>query len=240
MESFCIGCTINLAVYGYVGGGYVLTASSKGVTMIQANTPTHGIVGQGQFDYYIVSNEDPFAVLSFSLTALAGDADLYINTYRGRHETGGKATAVVLPTTTSYLWRGAYYGDDSVRIDYLDANFCVDCDYIVGVYGFRNSTYSLLVTEAVDSVVRLSMNRQQVMSIPAAQEKRYFSIALATSLDDIMFTLTPLDTGYADMYVQQYNVSAYWRLLDKGTDGNLPDPQHPGSYLGESCSFFGQ
>lgn len=100
-----------------------------------------------------------------------------------------------LPTKTNYKWRSMNTAADTVSIAYDDTKFCFDCEYIVGVEGFRNSTYTLLTTANKASVVRLSASRPQTMSIDEAGGMQYFSTAFVSSIADMTVSLTPLNTG---------------------------------------------
>ena len=66
--------------------------------------------------------------------------------------------AVSLPTMQSSTWRSMRFGDDNVQIGYDDPHFCYNCDYIVGVFGYRNASYLLLVGTAEDMVVKLMVS----------------------------------------------------------------------------------
>ena len=230
MKHFCLSCTMYIAVSGFHAGHYSITAVSQGITQLQMGYAVGGHSNTDALQYYTVRNSDPFAVLSFTLTSISGDADLYITSFLETADGNGDAD-LVLPTRTVYTWHAVYYGDDSLTIDYTDPHFCSACIYIVGIYGYRNSTFTLLVTEKEDSVVRLVPNRPQVASLADLGEIRYFTAQLSSSAEDITFSLTPLDTGYADMYVQQYNISYYESQVIAGTL-QLPDPHYSNTYIG--------
>lgn len=224
MAHFCTSCMINIAVYGYHSGHYSISASANGITMLQSGITASGHVEQGEYKYYTAFNGDEFGVLGFRLNVWNGDADIYITKLE-------KSGSLVLPTVQSNTWHASYFGDDSIVIDYTDEKFCVTCDYIVGIYGYRNATYSLLFTENEDSVVRLIPNRIQTMNLKSQGSIQYFSVALDSSSEDVTFSLTPLDSGYADMYVQQYNESTYSALL--ANDAVVyPVPSLPWTYFG--------
>jgi hypothetical protein len=100
------------------------------------------------------------------------------------------------------------------------------------VYGYRNASFTLLVTESEDTVIRLVTNRPQIASLSDLGEIRYFSTSLHTSADDLTFSLTALDTGFADMYVQQYNQS-YYEACIRNNNLKLPNPHDSSTYIGE-------
>lgn len=137
-------------------------------------------------------------------------------------------TNVNFPTKTKYDWRSLSTGADSVSITYEDSKYCYNCEYIIGIHGFRNSTYTLLVSNSAASVIKLAQNRPQTMSIDAADRIQYFSTTFMSSVSDITLSLTPLNTGYADMYVAVYNASSYYSA--GGGDVGYPTPGNPNSY----------
>lgn len=67
-------------------------------------------------------------------------------------------SGMVLPTMQSATWRSMHYGNDSVQIEYDDPNFCSDCTYVVGVFGYMNSTYTILVSTSLNQVIRLMVS----------------------------------------------------------------------------------
>lgn len=231
MEHFCLSCTVYVAVYGYSTGGYTITATSQGLPMLQSGHATGDHIDTSAYSYYTFYNPDRFGVVSVILTMVYGDADLYISTYStapGVTLFGGR-NSLPMPTRESSTWHSLHFGDDSIAIDYLDPDFCYDCVYIVGVYGYRNSSFTLLVTEKQDTVIKMANNRPQTMNV-TVNGLKYFSAQTTSSADDMTFTLTPLDTGFADIYVQAFNVSFYTAAMAAGTL-HLPQPGQPSTYL---------
>jgi hypothetical protein len=227
-QFYCVSCTMYLAVWGYYEGVYSIAATSTGLTQLQIGRAAGGHSSTNSFQYYTFYNSDPFGKISIALTSITGDADLYVTTYKASSDGSSSAT---LPTHSVYTWHAIYFGNDILNIDYTDAKFCSSCVYVIGVYGYRNTTFTLLVTESEDTVVRLVTNRPQIASLGDLGDIRYFSTSLHTSADDITFSLTPLDTGYADMYVQVYNQTYYEACVAHG-NLKLPDPHDRRTYLG--------
>lgn len=138
-------------------------------------------------------------------------------------------TPFSLPTKTHYQWRSLFVGSDAVTVTYEDAHYCVDCDYLVGVYGYHNSTYTLMVTDQEDTIIKLVQNRPQIAAIGARDGTLLFSSVIASSAADMTVTLTSLGTGFADLYVAVYNASTF-NSPSGGDVYRLPDPTVPGSY----------
>lgn len=70
-------------------------------------------------------------------------------------------SAMVLPTMQSATWRSMHYGNDSVQIEYDDPHFCSDCTYVVGVFGYMNTSYTILVTTSANQVIRLTVSKHR-------------------------------------------------------------------------------
>ncbi len=103
-------------------------------------------------------------------------------------------TSVTFPTQDKWTWRSMNTAADTVAISYDDPKYCFDCEYVLGIEGFRNSTYTLLAVADTASVIRLSQNRPQSMTLFEGQVQ-YFSTLFMSSVDDITLSLTSLNTG---------------------------------------------
>jgi len=181
-----------------------------------------GHVSQGNFAHYFFHNSIEFASMTFYLTMITSDADLYITT----HEPG---TDIVLPSRTLYTWRSQMVGSDTIKISYEDTSYCSSCDYIISVYGYGNSTYTMLVTAQEDHIVKLVQNRPQVASMDASTLLMYFSIAVESSLADTTISATVLNTGSVQLFAMAYNLTTFYS--PQGGDlFSLPSPSEPTSY----------
>ena len=157
--------------------------------------------------------------MTIMLTTITGDADLYVTKYEGDVSSG----MGVFPTRYEFMWRSFHFGDDILKILYTDRNYCYNCEYIIGVYGYSNSTYSLMLSESEATVISLVMNRPQAMTTTGSTIK-YFSVALANSADDVTITLTST-SGSGDIFLKVYNTTDYTY-----SSSNSPNPSDPSSY----------
>ena len=127
--------------------------------------------------YYTFINKISMASISISLSMHFGDADLCVSTYKssnvssssgivsgilkngqGWGPVGDIESAMVLPTMQIATWRSMHYGNDSVQIEYDDPHFCSDCTYVVGVFGYMNSSYTILAVTSINQVIRLTVS----------------------------------------------------------------------------------
>ena len=187
---YCTGCYVHIAVYGFTHGHFTITATSKGVTMLQTgraitgtfcciefsficvfiqrdiradhNVMDTGHVDKGAYRYYRYRNNDPTAVLTFTMTAAFGDPDLFIDEHEG-------ADKVVFPTINygTFIWSSRRtYSNDMIVIKYDDPHFCFNCDYVLAVYGYRNASYTLSITTTEDEVIHLLHDHPQRLQVP--------------------------------------------------------------------------
>ena len=132
----------------------------------------------------------------------------------------------------------------------------IQCTYVVGVYGYKNSSFTIMVTTSTASIVKLKPNIPQVIAMEKNQAS-YFSSLLASSAADTTVTLTALNSGSADLYIQIYNASTFtsgycyclrhliycffqalliliciqfWFAAGGGDQYVLPDPNDPSTY----------
>lgn len=242
MQHYCDGCKIYLAVYGYTSSSYTLIASVSRVIELMTNVPTIGIVGLYHYRYYSFRNIDPLASITVSLNIISGDGDLYISAIDPSIITS--PSMIEFPTQYKYTWRSLKSGNDIISITYLDPKFCYDCTYIVGVYGFKNSSYTISVTENEDLVLRLLLNHpqkvlvDQSLNISRNNGIRYFSIVPPNSIDNIIISITSLTYGFADIFAQVYNTSTLAMRSTNNSAYILPNPYDPSTYTYSTLDSF--
>ena len=165
-------CAYYIAVYGYKGGEFTITVSTQdSITRLQTNQLVLATVQAKAYNYYSFPCTNQYAVLTFILSITSGDADLYINTHRPN-------TTLTVPTTAQYIWRSIGLGSDTIIIGYNSdpLNYCYNCEYIIGVNGYKNSSYSILVIDTIDTIIRLTNSRPQVLTLPTANSMVSISI----------------------------------------------------------------
>lgn len=215
---YCFNCVIFLAAYGYAAGSFTLQATSRGIVTLQDNLAVGGAITKNSFNYYSYFTSDPYAEMTITLTTITGDADLYV-TKRTK-----KDNKLVLPSKSNYVWRSLFYGSDTISIAYDDKDFCSDCEYLIGVTGYTNATFTLSVVSKSASIIRLRPNRPQNAELNI-HETMHFSSELPSTTADVTISVTSISTGSADIYVRLVNASAL-------TSGRpvLPDPADPRTY----------
>lgn len=218
MAHFCVNCFVHIAVYGFNTGHFSIVASSAGMVHLQVDTPIAGHCAQGTYNYYSFHNTDPTAILTFTLTPITGDPDLYINT---RTQAQLDQNAYHFPSMSNTIWRSGHAGADSIRITYNDRSFCVDCDFVVGVYAYRNASYTLLLTTEEDAIINLVVGRPQRIHVPFGALS-YLAFTSTSSTEDITISLTKLGSANVVMVMEKYKASS--------PNVIMPDPTKPSSY----------
>lgn len=222
---FCTGCTVYLAVYGYAGqGGEYTLRVETGLVTLQNAVPVTGHLVKGGAAHYKIYSRDSNAHLLFSAVTLSGDADLYILAVEApAADDDNEDTQQVLPSKEHYHWKGDQVGDDVVEIVPSDAHFCSECDFLVTVAAFTNTSYVLTASVEAMSIVPLAGGRPQVGHVDR-DNMQYFSAVLGSSTEDLRVSLT-LFAGHAEIFV-----------ADRVDPSRLPLPEDPTSWRYSSRS----
>ena len=221
-EGWCTDCTVYLAVYAYEGGDYTLTVDA-GMVRLQSGVPVTGHLEMGTISYYKILNPDAGKEIDISVTSLNGDADIYVK--KSITEDDGD---VEVPTKDDYTWRSNHLGDDSLTILPNDPDYCGECDYIIGVYGWTNTSFSILASVEAMVMIPLIDGRPQTYKVKQ-DELVYFSASLGNSAESLRMSLTII-AGGADVFAAEYK-----NIIDVSNQGieterKLPDPNDPDSF----------
>lgn len=148
MQDMCADrsyCYLVVGVYGAYSGSassYQIVSSHLDSTIsLKDGIPFRGVVGGNRMEYYHYTLVQPLVDVVFTLSSITGDADLFIG-----------APPLYHPSRHNFTWASAAFGSDAVTIqaDMLSP-YCIPnaqtgkhCDLFLGVYGWRNSTFTLL------------------------------------------------------------------------------------------------
>lgn len=225
MAHYCVDCTVYIAVYGFQTAEYSILATSGQLEELHSGQQSGGHVDSSTYRYYSFFNTDPAGTITISLAVASGDGDLYINTFKR----SSISDVVTYPTTTRYTWRSLRTGSDLIKIPYTDAHFCSDCFFVIGVYGFRNCSYLISAAEKEDQLLKLVLTRSQRVVVSGTPTSRFFSLTPPNTVDDVTVTVTPLTSGFADIFVKVFNRSTNMKSSDV-TNSSFPNPADPDSY----------
>lgn len=200
------------AVYGFTQNVtfQIVYASSIAVVQLANGISQTSSVPRGSYAYYYVSVPTPGTDVTFALTALSGDPDIYVDVWK---------SPTYRPSETSWKWEGSYFGSDTVTISGLnDPNACGVCNYIVAVACAVGTTcrFSLTATVTPFTLIPL-VDGEPLSSAAAAGTSKFFSFNTGAdpSTVNVTFTVVSL-TGSAQLYITNLYVPG------EGGVGSLP------------------
>ncbi|KAF0977889.1 hypothetical protein FDP41_003211 [Naegleria fowleri] len=162
--------------------------NAQALITLTTNQATNGTVQGNAIQYYYITNipdlASPNSSLSFIVTPISGDADLYISTSR-------------LPDIndpTSYLWSSTVQsGTDTVTINKQSAGYKVGGPYYIAVHGYQkpalfsilvlNSDLPTFISESLPQNVFVEPN-QFLYFTYVASSAGYFSISVNALFGD--------------------------------------------------------
>ena len=155
--NFCLDCTYVIGVFTEQGNCSfsVSAAAGEEAVILQNGIPMLGQVSPNGWKYYVFYLW-AYSDLDISVVVYSGDADLYVNT----NFTVTKETALWSKATTRHV--------EHLSISKSDSHFAYG-QYNIGVYGKRNSSYSI-TAHARDSRIVLIDGWPQSYSIMQVSE----------------------------------------------------------------------
>ena len=214
---YCTGCTYYILIYGFSATQYSISARLLGsygtVATLQQGVPARGVVAASQYLWYQVPVEQLNATVVLTLTPFSGDADMYASFVRHR------------PSKTFYNFSSTASGThkDVLRISPADAHFChaLPCRLYVAVYGYRNSSYSLVATQREATRIHLVDGQAQGGSLEAGSWE-YYTFSVTSRLKAFTISVDP-QFGDPDLYVvagTQLPTRAVsgWQSVESGGD----------------------
>jgi hypothetical protein len=218
-QPVCFNCTYYIGVYGAFGDApsfSILATSSSATNTLLDGVTQRAWLDTGSWTYYSFFLTNPNAVLTFVVTPLSGDPDLYVSTINSR------------PSQDNATWISRMLGADAVEIDPSDPNFVLGT-YFVGVFAYSNSTFTIIANvfdqanNNNTNIDYLLLNGQpQVGLITVSQAMRYYMFTMPHTNANLEITVTPT-YGDPDLYVIQgttrANMSYYnWSADHWGAD----------------------
>eukprot|EP00499_Haloplacidia_sp_CaronLabIsolate_P003203 CAMPEP_0196770370 /NCGR_PEP_ID=MMETSP1104-20130614/1097_1 /TAXON_ID=33652 /ORGANISM="Cafeteria sp., Strain Caron Lab Isolate" /LENGTH=2418 /DNA_ID=CAMNT_0042140481 /DNA_START=96 /DNA_END=7352 /DNA_ORIENTATION=+ len=196
-------CRYVVGVYGFEDASFVLTASSsQDIVTLQDNTPYSDSVTQGGYNHYHFSLVTAHEDITVLITPVTGDPDVFISRCQPEY-VGQTMNCTTRPTARSHDWAHYAYGRDVITIPYSESGCHVEggapCEFYIGIYGYTNSTYTVLVALKDDHPIRLVDGRPQTGYVLASQWS-YYELGLVGTDEDVEVTLTSRD-GDADLFV---------------------------------------
>ena len=186
----------------------ILAATPDSTIALSAGVPRQSHVDAGKLEYFKFTITQPDLDVVISVTPISGDPDMFISMAPVKH-----------PSRTNNTWFQSKFGADSLTLQYTDTSkHCVPnpavsgkhCDVFIGVYGWQNTTFTILAN--VDEGFRApSTLLDQVPQTGYVGTSQYTYYKYAVSVPhtggasspalDIKFSLTPTDDGDADLFL---------------------------------------
>jgi hypothetical protein len=189
-------CTVNIAVYGFKPASFIITISTGvegGETFLLPGVQVSGIVGKGKYDYYHFSSAAATEDITIVLDAPSGgDPDLLVS------NTNDETNLPLDGVPTTYQWSERSRGGGFLYIAHTDKNFKANNDFVIGVHGYSNASYTLLVTIGVKPT-RL-MPGVQVQGKALASNFKYYYVNRGDSERDVIVSVMPM-SGKPVLYV---------------------------------------
>jgi hypothetical protein len=178
--------TYLIAVYGANSADFTLTASTTDqIVSLQDGRPLREDLREKEYEYFVIAVDRLDQDLTVTVTAVAGDPDLYISTIYER------------PNLTNSEWRALSSTlVDSITIPASRLNLT---NYYIAVHAFHNCSFTILAsfsnsTELLDGV-------PQADQVVFEQSVYYtFPVDPTLNMSDVSFVLTP-SIGNAYLYV---------------------------------------
>jgi hypothetical protein len=194
-----------IAVYGVTTSNYTIKAETDDVTttLIDGVSFTQ-YLQQGQYKYFKFPVDRLDMDLTFTVTGLNGDPDLYVS----------DTDANPRPNSTNYTWRATSNREDSISIPHENLHLG---NYYASVYAWSNCTFTLLATLARTPTLQDGIPQSGQVAFEASN---FYVFNVGNDHTDITFTVTPLN-GNAYLYVStigppdRTNSSSYqWSSVD--------------------------
>lgn len=220
-------CSYVVGVYGDKDADYTLTVSTgTDEITLQEGVPSSGVVALHEYKYYhyaLVENKD----VTVTVTPRAGDPDLYITSCRRTAAGTVPDDCVTKPNATSYRWHHARMGMEVLTLPHGDMDCDVSagrgCDIFFGVFGYTNSSYSIMVKLHSAEASRLIAGQPQ-QGVVEKTVWQYYELIIAKPFTGVTVSLT-VEHGDPDLYARVFNATEVERRASS-SDGSQLNPTH--------------
>jgi len=219
-------CHYIIGVYGNTNASYTILADTGEATVTLVNGVAHtDDVQQGEYQYYSFEVAQANMDVSFTITAINGDPDLYV----------ALSTTTTRPTSSNFDFDSLAWGSDSVHIDNAPIG-----TYYIGVYGFQTSQFTITALSQTedgtdpDNAISLTLGHPQSHDLEQGRYV-YYSFILGATTPELTFTLTPT-SGDPDIYARNDGQTPsrtfyQWDSMGVSTDTIRIQNASPGTFL---------
>jgi hypothetical protein len=186
-----------IGVYGFDAGEFTMAAWTTSPLVLIEGQAVMGHVEKHEYRYFKFHVETP-ADVTITLTPLSGDVDLFVaNGEKYSHPDKSICKFGHLKNET-WCSRKPAMQVDVVKMRMAPAPY----EYIIAVYGFRNSTYTIQGRSSDDSIVSLDQGLPQGGEVDALGW-RYYSILTPAYTGGILRVVTSTREGEIKLYANK-------------------------------------
>lgn len=216
---YCASCSISISVTSFTARStFIITVSTgESVTTLQDGVPVSGQVSQFTYRYYSFMCSTSGASVSITLTSLTGDADLTVSLSPN-------------PTLSNGTWVSLAQGNDMIVAHQVPAGLMY-----IGVFGFTNSSYSLVAHVASDNSTTQLVNGHVTFGAVDASNYMYFSFSMDDGAD-LTVTVTPL-FGAVNLYINTCSGVPLSQCFGRRPTSSFNTWNAAGSFSGEAVTI---
>ncbi|KAA0168946.1 hypothetical protein FNF31_00107 [Cafeteria roenbergensis] len=197
-------CQARIGVYAFKPSFFAITAVSGNAIIVPEGVSVHGMVGKDELDHFVFQYTGSAYAITFTLTPLSGDVDLYISNDRD-----GVPNPLPGPGASTWVSRGSRLRSEIIEIFPTDQNAChvgTRCKYYIGVAGDDDSAaaYTILVRTDDSSPTALQPGQPQLQLLNVSR-RAFYEVSLAPGDEDRVEVAISPSFGDPDVYASWGN-----------------------------------
>jgi len=227
-------CTFVIGVYGSQQSTYNIVArSSLAAIKLQDGVPSIGNADKGGFSRFFFELEKPGVDMTFVLTPLTGDPDLYVSTKDFPNN-----------TAATYQWSSESLGGDAVSIENA-----TQTTYFISVFAnSKNASFTMtaFVVDYKENSTVLLIDGIPQQDVLVEGHMKYYHVVLGASHNDLEVSVSAF-VGDPDVYVSfggelPTRDNSGWKSTKYGKDVLTIDSPVAGQYVigvyaSSTCSY---
>jgi hypothetical protein len=187
--SGCVDCSYIIGIYGHVDSVFSVSAGGDQTALrLIDGRPERDYANVNEYEYYSFEVVTDHQDVVFILTPFSGDPDLFVSRTNPH------------PNATDYDWKKRSFGTDVIPIVYGSDPKGGPGVYYVSVFGFRNSSYTILAATNNDYPALLMPGIPQSGYVLQSQNDYYICFLPADMNSVLKIALTTI-SGDTDLYV---------------------------------------
>ena len=185
-----------VGVYGFDAGQFTIAAWTTSALVLIEGQAVMGNVAKHDYRYFKFHVETP-ADVTITLTPLSGDVDLYVA--NGDKYPHPDKTICKYGHLQNETWCSR---KPSMQVDIVKMKNAAPAEYIVAVYGYRNSTFTIQGRSSDDNIVTLDQGLPQGGEVDSGGW-RYYSILTPAYSGGTLRVVTSTREGQIKLYANK-------------------------------------